>query len=216
MNDLAQKEEQLLALVRQHGSLGPKQAADALGWTKQQVAQAKEGLKAKGRISTRQGGGMQVASDQEAHKPAAGNQRTTGSIKPVTKDLEATGRGAERPPAGRPRGRWAHGPLGAQAFGLIGHQAYRPKGIQATEPLASGPMAAKRKGLRPSSPKAIRPTSQIGTEPPAPLPLAKAAERKGSKPTSHQADEPKAEMPLRQWPIGIPAKREQIFTGQVN
>ncbi len=105
MNDLAQNEEQLLALVHQHGSLGPKQAADALGWTKEQVAQAKEGLKAKGLISTGKGGSMQVASGpkanrpvgQEAVRPKAGNLHTAGPIQPVTKDLEGTCPKAHRP-----------------------------------------------------------------------------------------------------------------------
>jgi hypothetical protein len=69
MTDLTAPEKALYDLLTQHESLGPKQAADALGWTKDQVAQAKEGLKAKGLISTRQGGGMQVAQASAKAEP---------------------------------------------------------------------------------------------------------------------------------------------------
>ena len=142
MNDLAQKEEQLLALVQQHGSLGPKQAADALGWSKEQVALAKEGLKAKGLISTGKGGSMQLAAGPKASKP-------TG-----LKAYKPTSLQASEPKASSP-GRSAEKPKGPQANRPESQEAPEPIGPQAKGPQATGPQAKKAKGPKPTTEEPI-------------------------------------------------------------
>ncbi|MBL7983192.1 MAG: SAM-dependent DNA methyltransferase [Flavobacteriales bacterium] len=86
-------EHLLLLLLAKHTSMGPKQAATALGWTKEQVAQAKEALASKGLIRLGKGGSMQVAQRLGAKRPLAGNLLAPEPIKPVTKKS----REAERP-----------------------------------------------------------------------------------------------------------------------
>lgn len=76
MSEPTKQEQRLLDLLQQHESLGPKQAAAALGWTKEEVLRAKDGLKAQGLISLGKGGSMRLAQGQEVKaespKPKAG------------------------------------------------------------------------------------------------------------------------------------------------
>jgi type I restriction enzyme M protein len=129
MTELQGPEQVLYDLLAQHESLGPKQAADALGWTKDQVAQAKEGLKAKGLISTRQGGGMSVAEasavasakaepiGQQANRPISHQAPEPKAYKPLgrkPKGSEAQGQQAQGPQA---KGQEAPEPTGRKAKG---------------------------------------------------------------------------------------------------
>jgi hypothetical protein len=131
MTELQAPEQVLYDLLAQHPSLGPKQAADALGWTKDQVAQAKEGLKAKGLISTRQGGGMSVA---EASAVASAKAEPIGqqANRPISHQ-------APEPKAYKPLGRK---PKGSEA-----------QGQQAQGPQANGQEAPEPRGRKPKTPK---------------------------------------------------------------
>ncbi|MBL7981924.1 MAG: hypothetical protein JNL52_08965 [Flavobacteriales bacterium] len=97
---MSDHEHQLLSLLTQHTSLGPKQAATALGWTKEQVAQAKESMASKGLIRLGKGGSMQVAKGQEAGVPLAGNLLAPETTMPVTKQRREVERLlAHKPPS---------------------------------------------------------------------------------------------------------------------
>jgi DNA-binding transcriptional MocR family regulator len=129
MTELQGPEQVLYDLLAQHESLGPKQAADALGWNKDQVAQAKEGLKAKGLISTRQGGGMQVAEPigLEANRPLS--QQAPEPLGHKPKGSEAQGSEANKP-----EGQQANRPLSPEAPGLQAAAAKKPKATD-SEPI---------------------------------------------------------------------------------
>jgi DNA-binding transcriptional MocR family regulator len=121
MTELQGPEQVLYDLLAQHESLGPKQAADALGWNKDQVAQAKEGLKVKGLISTRQGGGMQVAqaNGQQASKPLSLQTSEPLASLPLGQKLRCS-------EANRPLSLQASKPIGQPASKPISRTAYKP------------------------------------------------------------------------------------------
>ncbi len=108
MTDLTGPAKALCHLLQQHGRLGPEQAAEQLGLTRGQVAQAKEALKAKGLIVLGKGGSMQVAGGQEAHRPPS-RMRHPPMVRCTARLRQA---GAERkgPQAN------GHGPMNEQAF----------------------------------------------------------------------------------------------------
>jgi type I restriction enzyme M protein len=65
-----------LELLEQQGSIGPVQAAKALGWTKETLAPVKDALKAQGLIATGKGGSMQLAGGG-AREPGEPSKRPT-------------------------------------------------------------------------------------------------------------------------------------------
>jgi len=71
MTELQGPEQVLYDLLAQHESLGPKQAADALGWNKEQVAQANRPL-------------CLQASKPKASRPKAQQLRSRSADRPLS------------------------------------------------------------------------------------------------------------------------------------
>lgn len=93
MHPLTGPEKALHTLLTDHGAHGPKQAAEALGFSKEQLAGAREGLKAKGLVKLGKGGRMEVAGGQRLAEPIG--------PKPVAPGQQAHTPKARKPQASR-------------------------------------------------------------------------------------------------------------------
>ena len=78
MNDLAQQEQELIALLQEHTSLGNGKARQLLGWEEATYAQVKQALVAKGQVAIGRGRGGSISLVAEGQGAWAA-QRSSGA-----------------------------------------------------------------------------------------------------------------------------------------
>jgi type I restriction enzyme M protein len=133
MNDHAQQEQELIALLQEHTSLGNGKARQILGWDEATYEQVKQALVASGQVAQGRGRGGSI------------------SLVAVASSLARTGHEASKPQAHRPIGQQAPSPMANEP------QAMYPKRGPGRPPKAHTPQAHGLEAPKPEGPQASKP-----------------------------------------------------------